>query len=319
MHFSKKKTVVLLLLLLLISAAAIAIVKRRGIWWHLRMYLSKDVTNFSVRLPDSIKETSGLIFWQKRLWTMNDHKQPFLYGINAKTGIVERKVKLIGVNAYDWEDLTQDDQYVYIGDFGDNELFERKIKRTIYKVDKKAMEENDSVTVEKINFTVEGYYNDRKGLPNHTNFDFEAMIARNDSLYLFTKEWINQQTTIYVLPKKTGHWLARKRESYFVDGLITGATFFASTNTLALCGYNTDMKTYLMPFVIVFSGFKGDDFFSGEKRKVFLGKPFHQVEGIATNNGKNFFFTNEGLSKENIVFHSLLMSANLEKYIPKTN
>lgn len=280
------------------------------------MLVQKDITNYSVRLPDSLKETSGLLYWHSCFWTMNDHRKPFLYTINPKTGFVERKIKLIGVKTEDWEDLAQDEQHIYVGDFGDNDKRARIIGRTIYKVSKKEMMEADSVVAQKINFQLEGYFDDRNKKPNQTNFDCEAMIALNDSLYLFTKEWKSLHTTVFVLPNKPGDWVARKKQSVDVDGLVTGATYFSPTNTLALCGYNTDMKTYIIPFVYLFSEFGGNDFFSGKRKKVFLGRPFHQVEGVATNDGKNFFFTNEGITKDRIIIAPLLMKANLEKYRP---
>ena len=283
------------------------------------MLVSRDITNFSVRLPDSIKETSGLIYWHDCFWTMNDHRKPFLYGINPLTGIIERKITLLNVETNDWEELTQDEQHIYIGDFGDNDRKARKKSRTIYRFEKKAALENDSVAVQKINFELEGYFDDRKGLPNNTNFDCEAMISMNDSLYLFTKEWKNLSTTVYVLPNKAGSWIAKKKQIFDAGGLITGASYFSPNNVLVLCGYHTDQKSYLIPFVYIFTGFKNEDFFSGKSKKVFIGKPFHQVEAVATYDGKNYFFTNEGITKERVFIAPLLMRANLEKYLVKTN
>src|SRR5262245_58181650 len=66
-------------------------------------------------LPASIRETSGLVFWNGMLWTHNDDGDTALYAIDTTDGHILRRVPIKGVVNNDWEDITQDDDYIYIG------------------------------------------------------------------------------------------------------------------------------------------------------------------------------------------------------------
>ena len=86
--------------------------------------------------------------------------------------------------------------------------------------------------------------------------------------------------------------MAKKRYSYNIEGLITGATFLQSKQLIVLCGYSE----LLEPFIYLLYDFSGTDFFRGNKRKVNLSLPFHQVEGITTTNGLKYYLSNEFFS-----------------------
>ena len=53
----------------------------------------------------------------------------------------------------------------------------------------------------------------------------------------------------------------------------------------------------LQPFLYCLYDFNASGFFSGNKRKMSLSMPFHQVEGIATSNGLKYYLTNEYISQ----------------------
>lgn len=308
------------LILLLLIAAGFAYKKRDSITWRFKMYTGRDITSWSVRLDDSIKETSGLLWWNGLLWTMKDHSEPKLYALDPRSGKVVRWIRILNSNNFDWEDLAQDDKYFYIGDFGDNSALPRVRERTIFMVPKeKLAQTSDSIMADTLRFTFEGWYNDRQLEENNTNFDCEAMIAYGDSLYLFTKQWRDEKTTVYALPKKPGRAVARRKYVYNIGALLTGANYMPEKNLLLFTGYHTDMRTYLTPFVYLVTGFNGDDFFSGSMKKVYLGKPFHQVESVATPDGKTFYFTSEALSKKGIGLPAMLMRADLTPYLPPGN
>jgi hypothetical protein len=78
-----------------------------------------------------------------------------------------------------------------------------------------------------------------------------------------------------------------------VKGLVTGAVYLESKKMVALCGYSK----LLQPFVYLLYDFKGRDFFSGNKRKLAVGLPFHQVEGITSSDGVRFYISNESFKK----------------------
>ena len=81
----------------------------------------------------------------------------------------------------------------------------------------------------------------------------------------------------------------RKEKTHSAQGLITGAAFVESSNLLVLCGYTS----LLHPFFWLCYDFKDQDFFSGNKRKITVSLPFHQVEGIATSDGLKYYVSNE--------------------------
>ncbi|MGC9330765.1 MAG: hypothetical protein ACP5DZ_02680, partial [Bacteroidales bacterium] len=71
-----------------------------------------------------------------------------------------------------------------------------------------------------------------------TNFDCEAIIAKGDSLYLFSKNWGNLKTYLYALPKVPGEYPATLKDSFNVQGLVTGAAIDTVENQITLIGYN---------------------------------------------------------------------------------
>lgn len=65
---------------------------------------------------------------------------------------------------------------------------------------------------------------------------------------------------------------------------------------------------------------KNHDFFSGNKRKIKLRLPFHQIEGIATGDGLRYFLTNEAFKRKPFLnvkqkLHLVDLSAYLKSYI----
>jgi len=122
-----------------------------------------------------------------------------------------------------------------------------------------------------------------------TEFDCEAMIVSEDSIYLFTKQWISAGTSVYSLPKEPGTYDAKYKASQDVMGLVTGATYLESKQLVVLTGYTS----VLIPFFYILYDFPGKEFFDGNKRMVFIALPIHQVEGIATENGLKYYVSNE--------------------------
>ncbi len=76
-----------------------------------------------------------------------------------------------------------------------------------------------------------------------------------------------------------------------MDGLITGATTLPANKGIVLSGYSK----MLQPFVYLLSDYKNNDFSTANKRKIKIDLPFHQIEGIATQDGLLFYLTNEAI------------------------
>lgn len=268
----------------------------------------------SVKLPSQIKETSGLVNWNNLLYTHNDHSDSNLYAIDSISGAVLQAFPLTEAINQDWEELAQDEDYFYIGDFGNN-VNGNRTNLNILRVGKKALLSGNS-QIDKINFT----YQDQTDLTpkgsNNSDFDCEAFIVSNDSIYLFTKQWVHKKTNVYVLPKLPGTYTAKFKTGYDVSGFITGATWIEDKRLVLLSGYNG----ILQPFLYLLYDFKGHDFFSGNKRKVNMSISFHQIEGIATTNGTDVFVTNEQFAQQPFVsvaqkLHKFDLSPYLSNYL----
>ncbi|OXA77562.1 hypothetical protein SAMN05444397_102560 [Flavobacterium aquidurense] len=267
------------------------------------------------RLSDSIKETSGLVSFEQLLWTHNDDHDKTIYGLDS-LGKIRRKIVLDQTLNHDWEEISQDSSHIYIGDFGNNASGNRTDLH-ILKIEKKSFLAEKPV-IETISFS----YSDQTDLtpqkPNTTNFDCEAFIVSKDSIYLFTKQWHSSKTSIYVLPNQSGNHIAQFKKTLDTKGLVTGATYLEAKKLIVLCGYSKFGK----PFLYLLYDFKNSDFLSGNKRRIDLQLSFHQIEGIATNNGLHYYLTNEALVRKPILnvpqqIHYFDLSPILNSYLHK--
>lgn len=271
------------------------------------------VPTSSVILSNIISETSGLIMWDKQLWTHNDSSgDAILYTIDSVNGAITNTLSIPGEINVDWEDLSQDDDYIYIGDFGNNISGNREDLK-ILKISKSSILDNSPV-VESINFSYSDQTDFTYQESNTTDFDCEAFIVTADSIFLFTKQWNEQKTSVYALPKFPGTYVAHHKTTIEVEGLITGANFIESKNTLTLCGYSTALQ----PFIYLIYDFQNFDLSIANKRKIVLSLPFHQVEAITSTNGLKYFITNENFSTLNIKqqLHTIDLTPFLEKHPP---
>ena len=247
---------------------------------------------WSVQLPEEVKETSGLLVWDDYILTHNDSEDTRLYLLDPVTGDLVRYMNVAGYVNQDWEDVAMDEEYIYLGDFGNNADGART-NLVILKISKTSVEAGDP-EVEMINFHYEGRKFPDPVPQNNTDFDCEAMIAKGDSLYLFTKQWTSGQSTVFRLPKDPGEHVADSLTALKVDGLITGATSSGSSGRVVLCGYTI----LLEPFLYVLEDFPGDLNGLQKPEKIRLSLDFHQLEGIDSRDGRFYYLSNEKLQMD---------------------
>ncbi len=242
----------------------------------------------SINLPAIMRETSGLILDGDSLWTHNDDADINLYRFSVyDTAYASFPLK--GARNIEWEDMSADESYFYLGDFGNNSAGNRK-DLNILRV-KKSDVFIGIFKYDTIRFSYEDQIITGSSAANTTDYDCEAMIVLKDSIYLFSKMWTTQKSVIYALPKSPGTYIAQKRGMLDIGGLITGATAVEDKRLIVLCGYTR----ILQPFLYLLYDYPGTAFTEGNKRKVGLSIPFHQIEGIATQDGLTAFCTNEKL------------------------
>ncbi|MBM9537994.1 hypothetical protein [Desulfobulbus alkaliphilus] len=254
--------------------------------------LTTHTPSFAFEIPDEVHETSGLLFYDSRLWTFNDSGgEPVLYAIDQSNGTVTQRVRVNNVHNHDWEDITRDDTYLYVGDFGNNAGTRTNL--AVYKVPLAALPKSGDAEVEAeiIRFR---YPDQVSFAPSRThNFDCEAMIAAGDFLYLFSKNRGDLRTNLYRIPKKPGNWVAETLDNFNSGGLVTGADFTKEHNEVILTGYNRFRGEYI-PFLWLLFDFKGFNFLDGNKRRIELfDLKAPQVEGVTYTTDRDVFLSAE--------------------------
>jgi hypothetical protein len=261
-------------------------------------------------LPATAVETSGLLYWAGALWTHNDNSDINLYSIDT----LSNPATLSGFNLgqlsnYDWEDIDQDSLYLYLGDVGNNGNGNRTDLK-FYRIAKNSIITGNP-EVDTILFSYATQTDFSGTGANNSDYDCEAFIVKGDSIYLFTKEWVANQSRLFVIPKSPGTYTANFISQFNVQGLITGAVYHQNPELVTLCGYTETLQ----PFAYLLYDFDGNDFFNGNKRRLGINLLFHQIEGITTTDGLSFFMSNEKFQQSILTTDQKLHRFDLSPYL----
>jgi hypothetical protein len=258
------------------------------------VYAPKNISPALVcpKLNDSLAESSGLIYYDGMFWTHNDSDNPpCLYAFDSLKGKIIHRTFIGNKPNIDWEDMSQDSQYIYIGDFGNNAGNRKDLKiLVIKKSDLKLLQGSDTVNAAEINFSFADQLSFSHGNQDH-DFDMEAFCVIGDSLHLFSKNWVDKMTRHYVMPKTPGNHSLQARESFSVNGQITGAYADEQRGIILLTGYN---KTDISSFIWIMWDMTGNRLMSGNRRRIELGTVISlgQNEAVCFK-GKQVYISNE--------------------------
>ncbi|MFM1946494.1 MAG: hypothetical protein RL207_777 [Bacteroidota bacterium] len=199
-------------------------------------------------LPSELSEISGLEKWNdSTLIAINDGgNEPILFLLNL-SGQITRKINITNATNIDWEAIAMDENYLYIGDFGNN-LNERK-DLCIYRVNRSDIAILNEVTAEKMSIS----YREQKEFPpnNHDRyFDAEAMTYFEGQLWIFTKNstkpfdglsfiYMVQFESIQTKTLSKVTELKLNRTSYLKDAVTSACT---QNNSMILTTYNRMIK-----------------------------------------------------------------------------
>jgi len=255
-------------------------------------------------LVKELKEISGIITVDKNVWAITDKPHASVYKLDMQGNLVQ-EVDIKNIEATDVEAVTADNSFIYIGDLGDNigDRGERKIIKvatnSIIPSGKKVEANGDVIT-----FSFPGAVEAESKKTN--NYDCEAMLSFKDSLYVFTKDREDKETRLYAVPKVPGNYTARLIDSFDCGGLITDAAINPANNQVVLIGYH---KGHRYPFMIFFKNFKGDDFLSGEAKRIELADKNWdwQLEGISITKDM-LYFTCEGTKEVPATFYGIKLN-----------
>ena len=248
-----------------------------------------DISNALYNLPSQLEETSGLIYYKNLLWSFNDSGgDPVIYAFKTKTGEIVKTIRIKNAENVDWEEISQDKHYIYIGDFGNNAGNRKDL--CIYKVKKSDIPEGKNVSVEStvLNF----YYENQEDFTEkfrNSAYDCEAMAVLKNHIYLFTKNWQTRETSVYKISDSITEQKAVFVSKFNIGGLVTGAAISPDNKQLAILGYQN-----FKPFFWIFSDFKQDDFFNCYIIRINLSSIFNaQTEGIVYTTNDSIYISCE--------------------------
>jgi len=235
-----------------------------------------------ISLSKKIDETSGLEIIDGQFITHNDSGgDPKLYYLDKKGKIVFERI-LKGAKNNDWEDITRDEEYIYVANMGNN--FDTRKNLSIFKVPIDPML-NDVETIEfhypeQIKFTTPY---------NSSQYDAEALISIDDKLIIFTKNKLKKITEIYTLPKKAGKYEEKKTGILNTKSIITGADYDSKSKLLALTGTLFFNEYYILK--IENFTLKNKTNYKIKMYEIPIGKT--QVEAIKIIDSNTFWITSE--------------------------
>ncbi|MFK8005752.1 MAG: hypothetical protein AB8H03_05245 [Saprospiraceae bacterium] len=246
-----------------------------------------------VELPATLNEISGMIFQNETsLFAHNDGGQgAWIHEVNLEEKKINRSIKIYNTNNLDWEDMAQDEDYIYVADSGNN--LGQRTDLKLYKISKIELEMFDSVAAEIIEFEYPDQIN-FSPTSDH-NFDCEAVISFENELFLFSKNHLDQKTKLYSLSKNAGNHTANLLQEFESDGLITGATISKDNNVITLLGYHKEVINQVEnfdPFIWLLYDFENDKIFDGKTKKLDI-EIKTQMEAICFGKNKDIYFSHE--------------------------
>ncbi len=253
-------------------------------------------TSLVCNLPVALNEASSMLQADGKWFIINDSGNPAdVFQINESGNCsLVKTTRISNFSNIDWEDLAADSQYLYIGDFGNNNGNRNNLR--ILKVRKSALFSPDSLSIQasKLDFS----YPDQTSFvsSNSHNFDCEAFFNQNGKLHLFSKNRGNQKTKHYSLDPNQTVQVAQLHDSLEVGGLITSASISPDGKTVVLLGHENGGS--LGVFTWLLFGFESNDFFKGNRRKIWHDNMLFngQTEGIGFKNQDTLLISNEKLA-----------------------
>ncbi len=240
----------------------------------------------TVVLPKIINETSGLEILNDVFITHNDSGgEPSLYFFNL-SGEIINSIKLEKENFWeiynnDWEDITADEDYIYIADTGNN--FGTRDNLNIIKVKISDFSIDDKIDI---------FYSDQESFfpSSKHKYDAEALLIIEDKIALFSKDRDSLNTDLYLIDDTVNEKQELSSVANFnVNSLITGGDYDSDTGILALVSYSSRGEQYL----ILFEDFNIDNPRYNSYKKYSIPIERAQIEAVKIISEKQYWITSE--------------------------
>lgn len=238
------------------------------------------------KLPSELSEISGLEkLSDSLLIAINDGgNEPLLFILDL-SGNITRKIRVSNANNMDWEALAMDENYLYIGDFGNN-MNERK-DLCIYRINRSDLSALNEVTAEKMSIS----YREQKEFPpndSERHFDAEAMTYFEGQLWIFTKNStkpFDGISFVYMVQFEANQTktlskvsdLKLNKTSYLKDAVTSACT---DDHSIVLTTYNRMMKLDFPKQGL-------------SKSTIYKYPHIQQVEACACLGDRSYFISNE--------------------------
>ena len=242
--------------------------------------ISAQLSVETIKMTTVADETSGLEYFRGHFLTLNDSgDKPNLYSFTSEGKLIKTNT-IDGIINRDWEDLTADENYIYVSDTGNNNG--RRKDLTIYRLDRN-LNLKDSILI--------SYANQKKFKKKKKNrYNAEALASVDSVLLLFSKDNKKLTTQVYSIPKVPKSYVLEPIAEFLVNTLITAADYDKDSKTLALTGdsLNGDQVLY------IFSDFDILNIKESKFKKYIIPVKPAQIEAIKIDDPSTFWLTSEG-------------------------
>ncbi len=202
------------------------------------------IRSFSDLLP----EGSGLALRHQTLWSINDGgNDPILFSLDMADGADSTMTQIRVRNAanLDWESLLATDESLVIADCGNNRG--DRVWFQFHSIEWERLASSQSlVDASTINVKLADV-KPAVERQNH-NRDCEAATEVEGHYWLFTKNWRDQKSRLYIVDPAQDQQSVKAQDTFDVAGLITGADYDPESGRLALVGYGSGFAV-TQPFI----------------------------------------------------------------------
>lgn len=220
--------------------------------WSENNLVPTSLLSFADHLP----EGSGLALNNEMLWSVNDGgNDPVLFGINLtdESATTMKQVTVRNAANLDWESLITTSESLVIADCGNNRG--DRIWFQFHSISWGQLEVNEGLVDAKTIHVKLADVTPAVERQDH-NRDCEAVTEVDGSYWLFTKNWQDQKSRLYIVDPKLDQQSVRTQATFEVAGLITGADYDAKSGRLALIGYGSGFAV-TQPFIWIVPVFQG--------------------------------------------------------------